>query len=339
MHSFALTTPLDGAATTIQVVYPSHEHGDDHLRTEMDQIIEDYNRRLVPSRLLFVCPEPSAPRVAAAFNSRRQQFEDRLRSISHVAIAPYDPQGRLQHQKIKHLMQASAAWELDDAFLHQVAREGVAILFKDTEAILHAPHGYAFRKPSGREEEIFVRAGNMLRQPAAVALLNHTLLRHLPEACSVLYIDSFTILSFAMGLQSVTAHFDRNGHSMPALAIESIHSYDVSEEVWIPNEANYLVMISASTSGGLAKKLVDEYQADRKRIVHLLGVGAPDAAFRNSCIYFHVHPSDTNKPQSANQVNASIEIRTEEFLVSQGPPETCSHHNCAHRQHRRKPVA
>ena len=320
MHSFVLTTLLDRATTTIQVVYPSHEHGDDHLASGMDQVIEDYNRRLVPSRLLFVCPQPTVPRLVAAFENQRERFENRLRSISHVAIAPYDHHGRLVPGGIEHLMPTCRPWELDDAFLHKVAREGVAILFGDTETILHAPHGYAFRKPSGREEDIFVRAGNMLRQPAAVALFNHLLLRHLPAACSVLYIDSFTILSFAMDLQSLAAHFERAGHSMPALAIESIHSYDVSEDVWIPNEANYLVLISASTSGGLAKKLVDEYQADRSRIIHLLGVAAPDAAFRDTCIYFHGRPPVTANPRPVDQVNASIEIRTEEFLVSQGPP-------------------
>ncbi|MYG14710.1 MAG: hypothetical protein F4171_18235 [Gammaproteobacteria bacterium] len=320
MHSFVLTIPIDGAATTIQVVYPSHENDDDQLATGLDQLTEVFNRRLVPSRLLFVCPGPTASRVAAAFKSQSQIFKHRLRSISHIAIAPYDHQGRLLLQQIEYLTPPEAAWDFDDAFLHTVAREGVAVLFEDTETILRAPHGYAFRKPSGREEDIFVRAGNMLRQPGAIAIFNHLLLRHLPAACSVLYIDSFTILSFAMGLQSLTAHFDRSGHAMPALAIESIHSYDISKSVWLPVDANYLVLISASTSGGLAKMLVDEHQADRNRIVHLLGVGAPEAAFKNSCVYFHARSQASGKLSPVNQVNASIEIRTEEFLVSQGPP-------------------
>ena len=318
MHSFVLTMPIDGATTTIQVVYPSHEHGSEHLTTGMDQVVENYNRRLVPSRLLFVCPQPMAPKVAAAFDSQRQRFEDRLRSISHVTVVPYDHQGHLMPQEITHLTTPAKPWDLDDAFLFNVAREGIALLFKDTETILQAPHGYAFRKPSGREEDIFVRAGNMLQQPAAVAVFNHLLLRHVPPDCSVLYIDSFTILSFAMGLQSLVAHFDHSGHSMPALAIESIHSYDMSEDFRIPNEANYLILISASTSGGLAKKLVDERQADHNRIIHLLGVADPNAAFRDSCIYFYAQAQP--KPSHREPANASIEIRTEEFLVSQGLP-------------------
>ena len=320
MHSFVVTMPIDGVTTTIQVVYPSHENGNDHLATGMDQVIEDYNRRLVPSRLLFVCPSPMASRIQASFANQRRRFEDRLLSISHVTIAPYDHQGHLMPQQITHLTPPATPWDIDDAFLLTMARRGIAILFEDTETILDAPHGYTFRKPSGREEDIFVRAGNMLRQPAAVAVFNHLLLRRVPTNCSILYIDSFTILSFAMGLQSIAAYFDRAVRCMPALAIESIHSYDISQDVWIPNEENYLVLISASTSGGLAKKLMDEYQADRNRIVHLLGVGTPNAPFKDSCIYFHTRSLSTNKPSPTDQVNAAIEIRTEEFLVSQGPP-------------------
>ena len=80
------------------------------------------------------------------------------------------------------------------------------------------------------------------------------------------------------------------------------------------------MLISASTSGGLAQKLIDEYQADRSRIVHLLGVAPPDARFKDSCIYFHSRGPETTKPKEIGQSNAAIEIRTEEFLVSQGLP-------------------
>ena len=137
-----------------------------------------------------------------------------------------------------------------------------------------APHGYVFRKLSGREMDFFVRAGNMLRKPGCTAVFNHLILRKLPLNCSLIYIDSFTILSFAISLQSIVRVFSTvSGRPLPLLAIESTHSYEISPDFRIPNENNYLVLISASTSGGLARKLVDEFQADPTRIIHLLGVG------------------------------------------------------------------
>ena len=315
MHSFVVTLPIDGIATTIQVVYPNHQAGDGHLTAGIDMVVENYNRRLMPSRLIFVCPYPMASRVQECFEKRKEHYKRRLRSISHVTVVPFDCRGILAAQHVVQLCPPATPWPITDEFLLILARRGIADLFEGTETILRAPHGYSFRKPSGREEDIFVRAGNMLRQPRALAIFNHLLLRHLPAECTILYIDSFTILSFAMGLQSISAYF-----GLPALAIESIHSYDITPDVWIPNEESYLVLISASTSGGLARMLVDEYQAERNRILHLLGVGPTSASFRDSCIYFHALEIKAHAAEPAGQANATIEIRTEEFLVSQGTP-------------------
>ena len=318
MHSFVVTVPIEGVVTTIQVVYPNHQLGDEHLSAGIDTVVESYNRRLIPSRLLFVCPQPMASKIQQCFKNRWEHYGKRLRSISHITVVPFDRQGALVSQDVVHLCGRATAWAIDDKFLLMLAEKGISVLFERTETILYAPHGYAFRKPSGREEDIFVRAGNMLRQPSALAIFNHLLLHRLPSDCAILYIDSFTILSFAMGLQSISAYF-----GLPALAIENIHSYDITQDVWIPNQENYLVLISASTSGGLARKLIDEFKADRARIVHLLGVGPNNAEFKDfkdSCIYFHSRKTKVNATRSAGQANAAIEIRTEEFLVSQGTP-------------------
>ena len=315
MHSFVLTVPIDGIATTIQVVYPTHQLEDGHLTAGIDMVVENYNRRLIPSRLLFICPNPMVSRIKECFEQRKERYEGRLRSITHITVATFDRGGVFAPQDVVHLCPPATAWRITDQFLLMLARRGIAALFEETETILHAPHGYSFRKPSGREEDIFVRAGNMLRQPHALALFNHLLLRHLPSDCATLYIDSFTILSFAMGLQSVSAYF---GLRTPA--IESIHSYDIPHDVWIPHDRSYLFLISASTSGGLAQKLVHEHHAEPSRIVHLLGVGPTNAPFAASCIYFHAREIKANTPASPGQANATIEIRTEEFLVSQGAP-------------------
>ena len=123
-----------------------------------------------------------------------------------------------------------------------------------------------------------------------------------------------------MSLQSIVTYFRRMERPLQALTIENIHSYEVSPEFRIPNQSDYLVLISASTSGGLARKLVDEKQADPMRIVHLLGVAAPAAEFRKSCLYFRERNASDRQSAGRGQANAVIEIATEEFLVAQGPP-------------------
>lgn len=321
MYSFELLTPLDGVPTALQVVYADQRDGNERLAaTGLADLIESYNRRVPPTRLLFVCPSGLEDQIKQSFEQRRRELEGRLASASHVAIAPYDKCGRLIAEHVIHLKPGSPSWEIDDVLLERLAHNAVTGIFDDSKTILHAPHGYVFRKLSNREEEIFVRAGNMLRDPRCLVVFSYLLLRRLPTDCSIIYIDSFTILSFALGLQSLVDHFRRIDSSIPVLAIENFHSYELTPEFRIPNEADYLILISASMSGGLAHKLVSEKHADRNRIVHVLGVGSPDSDFRDSCVYFRERdpPDRTNSPSS--QRNAIIEIGTEEFLVAQGPP-------------------
>ena len=320
MYSFHTVTPVDGTPTALQVVYTNHQDDDDRLATNLDELVEAYNRRLPPTRLVFICPSGVERRVEEIYNERQDALEGRLASASHVAMAPYDKEGALIADQIVHLKEPATSWDIDDSFLKGLAARTVTKIFDDTKTILHAPHGYVFRKPSSREEDIFVRAGNMLREPSSLPVFNYLLLSRLPKECGLIYIDSFTILSFALGLQSLVDHFRRADPNLPALAIENIHSYEISPDFRIPNEANYFILISASTSGEFARKLVDEKQADPDRIVHLLGVGGPSSEFQDTCIYFRGRQPRVSPNSTARHEDALIEIGTEEFLVAQGPP-------------------
>ena len=322
MYSFLLVRPIEEITTTLEVVYPGHEESDEHLEAGLKQLIEAYNRRSPPSRLIFVCPTGIEQRIRSIYGVNAQLFNTRLVSTSHVAVAPFDECGKFVLDGLVHLKSTDSHWRIDDNFLVQLANSGIEQIFDNNNTILHAPHGYVFRKPSGREENIFVRAGNMLRTPNCLAVFNHLLLRRLPHGCSQLYIDSFTILSFAIGLQSIVGYFRRLRPSLPALAIQNTHSYEISSEFRIPNQANYLVLISASTSGKYARKLVDEKQADSTRIVHLVGVGHSTSEFRKSCIYFRERPRSrsSHATDTGDSQSGIIEIDTEEFLIAQGPP-------------------
>ena len=318
MYSFQLITPLDGVPTALQVVYFGHEGGDERLATAgVTDLVEGYNQRVPPARLLVICPSGIEGKLQRAFDERRHEWRGRLASASHAVIAPYGKDGQLVADSIVHI---KAGWNIEDAQVECFAQQAVSEILHDTNTILQAPHGYAFRKLSGREEDIFVRAGNMLRDPNCLPVFSYLLLRKLPSKCGLIYVDSFTILSFALGVQSLIDHFRHSEPDLPALAIKNFHSYQVAPEFRIPNEANYLILISASTSGGLAQKLISDKQADPARIVHLLGVGPSSCDFRDSCVFFKERGAQVPNTFPTSQRNAIIEIGTEEFLVAQGPP-------------------
>ena len=255
MYSYQLVRVIDGSTVTLQVVYPGHEDGSEHLANGLKRITEEYNRRLTPSRLLFVCPCGMGKTIAQVFNAQRSESKDRLVSITHITVAPFDEKGQLASDGVVHLKSSNSVWNITDEFLLKAAQDGISGLFDQTQTVMTAPHGYVFRKLSGREMDFFVRAGNMLREPGCAAIFNHLILRKLPPNCSLIFIDSFTILSFAISLQSIVAVFPPFAErQLPLLAIESTHSYEISPDFRIPNENNYVVLISASTSGGLAQE-------------------------------------------------------------------------------------
>ena len=321
MYSCEVIDPLDAGSGTLQVVYLTHIDGDERLMSRgFSEIVRGYNRRVPPSRLLFICPIGVDCQIAKCFDRGGTNLEKNLSSVSHVVIAPYDIQGRIVEERVSYLKTNSHPWNIDDSLIEHLSCRVVREIFDSTESVLHAPHGYKFRKLSGREEDIFVRAGNMLREPSCLAVFVFLLIRKLPFNCVHLYIDSFTILSFALILQSMVSYFRRECSDVPILAIENFHSYQLEKEFRIPNEDNYMVLISATTSGGLARKLVDEMNADPDRIVHILGIGPENSVFRESCVYYAPRDQFVRSDSYGNGPSAIIEIGTEEFIVSQSPP-------------------
>ena len=198
MYSYELVRVIDASTFTTQVVYTSHEEGPDHLANGLKRIIEEYNRRLTPSRLLFVCPCGIEKTIERVFREQHSRSRGRLVSITHITVAPYDEKGQLASDDVVHLKSKDSVWNITDEFLLNAAQDGIADLFDRTKTVMTAPHGYVFRKLSGREMGFFVRAGNMLREPGCAAIFSHLILRKLPQNCSLIYIDSFTILSFAI---------------------------------------------------------------------------------------------------------------------------------------------
>lgn len=300
---------------SLQVVYTSHEDAD--LNVGIRELAESLNQRLPPSRILFVCPYGVEQRIRDVLTS--EDTQNRLKSTSHVTVAPYDSCGRVVSHRVVHMKDASD-WNISDDYVHRLAQSAVGKIVDATNTILYSPHGYRFRKPSGREEDIFVRAGNMLREAGSLSVFNFLLLRKLPCNCRSLYIDSFTILSFALGLKSIIRYFQESNPSLTLPVIENIHSYEISREFRIPNEPNYFVLISASTSGGFARKLVEEKQARPDRIVHLLGVASEGSQLKEKCIYFRV--SEPHRAGAAGGQQAIIDISKEEFIVAPGKPRS-----------------
>lgn len=325
MYSFTLHTKINNSPCTIEVIYPNHNTSEELLARELRLHIEEYNRRIAPTRMLFVCPSGLEILIESCFSSLDSRYQDRIGSIEYILIAPFNYQGSLIKSDVKEpIRRTDDEWQICDDILVQYALQHLNDLFSRTKALQVAPHGYVFSKLSGREENYFIRAANILREHGCLAIFCHLLLRKLPINCTILYIDSSTILSFALALQSVIGHFKAIGTPISMFEIECTRSYEVSADFRVPNEDNYAILISATTSGGLAQSFVNDHNADIERIIHLISVGKPTSNYKESSVLFkelsQVRSQNSIPAISSNSLNKSIRIASEEFLVEQSAP-------------------
>ena len=312
---------IGGASTEpVSVIYPSQPTNWD---ATLERTVADLtNRRLPPSRILFVCPAGQHAELVSAFDAQKERLLERLRNTTHVVVAPYNSQGRADGEAIDLWQASGEPWPVTDEDMVFLATRYIGQISKRTKAFLDAPPGYQFRKLSGSTSAIFLRAGNMLREVDSINVYSHLLLRRSATDAPIetVYVDSSTVLSFAMALQRTIAFFSAYD---PALtpSIENFHSYEDLSNLNFPADGRYLVIISASTSGDLAKVLVDSHGAQQSRIVHLIGAGHDSAKreFRDSCLYFRDLPV-TGRAASLGDIN----IDGEEFIPSYGEPTAVS---------------
>lgn len=315
MHHFSITLEIDEEKCTTSVFFPceiSSTH--QNLSSEISKFT---NVRLSPSRILFICPVGLEAGIKEVYMSSKQEFEDRLQVVGHVAILPVGRDGKLAREKIEHLL--GDLWEITDEFLVSVFEKCVETAMPSTNFKMYPPQGYMFRKPSGHEVDIFLRAGNLLSEQGLLIVFCYLILRRMGLNTEVIYIDSFTILSFALRIQSLIAYFSHQDAIREPIVpkIKVFHSYEIESKFRLTNtDGDYCVIISASTSHGLADKLINEHEAEKSRIVHILGMSSSDSELNKSSIYFE----EREFPNIDSKTNKVIGITNEEFMVSYGNP-------------------
>ena len=126
-------------------------------------------------------------------------------------------------------------------------------LFDKSKGKVTAPAGVHFGKTSGKHSTVFLRAGNTVLSTKASGLLAFFLMATLPKQdVSRVLVDTASLLSVAHALIRVAEVHDVWSQRPPA---SSFSSYGGLESLSSLRKRD-LVVISASTSGGLAERLV-----------------------------------------------------------------------------------
>ena len=314
LNCFNITIISNGVRGTSTVIYPCETS----FRAEQLQstITEIVNVRLPTHSIIFVCVAGLEKKIKSEFLRLAQDKERKLRKVDHIVVLPYGIDGRLLTEDVQFLQ--GEYWDITDEYLYEVAEKCIETALEKANFKLRPPHGYRFQKPSGVETDIFIRTGNVLSVPSLLFVFCQLMLRRIPDSTRTIFIDSFTILSFALRIQSLFGYFARlnNEANSTAPSIQVFRSYEVESVFSFPNENNYFIIISASTTNSLAKKLIREHSANASRIVHMIGMGDDESELEQSSVYFLERKIKVDSRKSSKIIG----ISTDEFMTSHGNP-------------------
>jgi len=266
---------MESTKEEILVVFIGHENSDKKFAINNIIDLGKYFKeaRMPPLYLLFVCPL-GIQEDLKTWCEKCEEFIGRLKTVEHFLIAPFNIEGKLVKDKIEYIKEKNNdRWNVSDKFIEGFAESAFKKILEDTESIIYAPHGYVFKKPSKATSKYFVQTGNMLNEPNCIALFSYLILRHMPKDCRTIFVDSITILSFALGVQSLVGYFKGKGEELQMVEIENFYSYNFSKKKkldGISGRDDYLILISATASKeGLQKRLMNARGAKKASILHI----------------------------------------------------------------------
>lgn len=160
---------------------------------------------------------------------------------------------------------------VSQAITRVLLHSGMMALFKKHRGLIESSHGYHFEKPSGDHCDKFIRASNLLVSSVEVSFLAIRLLPHLRKDLKRIYVDSSSI-SFLVSIAiQLFGEFDDGPP-----AIISFESYAVFKKAFdFVVDKSSILLISATTSGSLARDLSETKQFSRDQIVTLFHVNLP----------------------------------------------------------------
>jgi len=223
---------------------------------------------LRPDELLLLVRAPHCQQVVEAFKDQGDLVVllERLGGRTNVVVVAYGAQG----QEEARVKVASGPTAASDVSLREIARRGITSLFRDRHGFVQSTGSYHFENPSKHHTSRFIRLSNILARQAEIAFIAACSLRFVKEGTSRIYIDTPALYPIVASVNEQLASMSPSHQFIPC---DNFQSYDGYATYPFANIDESTVLISASSSGGLAAKLTAERQFDSSRIAHILYLG------------------------------------------------------------------
>jgi len=246
----------------------------DALATVID---EEIDRSLVPDEVLMIVRDPGfdeSYRLLTEAPTNEATF-GRLGDRATVALIGYDRRGAQSRRE--HITGPATPFPIDFSDIRRQAMTGI---FRARRGFVESTSTYHFENPSGRHTERFIRLSNILVRGAEIAFFGFCTLPFVPEGATIAYIDTPALYAVIAAINEQLSSFP--GEDRQILA-DNFSSYGGLKEYRFDRHGDAFVLISASSSGSLGKRLASDCGFERERVVHLLFLGNGDSSIRAVC--------------------------------------------------------
>lgn len=215
----------------------------------------DVQQNLVPHNVYFVTTKKDSLSYIKGVGSFADEFDSFVGDVNHKLKVLYvDHSGIFRDEKGN---------EIPDVLRLSLLQAGMLEIFKKRKGLITSSPNYHFVKPSGDHCDKFIRASNLLISGEEVAFLAIALLPYLNGGLKRIYVDTSSISYFISTALLMSGKFT---DSLPS--IESFESYTAFNQKYdFVEDEHSLIIISATTSGSLAKKLEQETSFRSRQIL------------------------------------------------------------------------
>lgn len=149
-------------------------------------------------------------------------------------------------------------------FADEIVECGLIDLSTRHNLVMESTPNYHFVKPSGKHTNRFIKASNILQRSAEISFLALNIIKKTSASVSRIYTDTVGIFPLAYEISNIARNFKAEDLCE---FIDSFGSYQGLDSYEFSGDENTLVIISASTSDDLSRKLKQKVGLSRATII------------------------------------------------------------------------
>lgn len=243
-------------------------------------VTREAENNLAPDELIVVVRDNDAANARQLMTVSRSvvAFRERLLGRTTITLLAYDAVGTETSRVV-----ISQVLPPSEVSLDELLNRGATAMFRTHGGFVEPSGSYHFGNPSKRHTDRFMRLSNILVHQGEIAFMAVAVMRFLPASAVRAYVDTPSLFAVVAAINDQWRSLDPG---RPPLATDNFRSYDGAETYEFTGKDEAVALISASSSGGLAKRLMEKGFAS-ERIVHVIYLGKGAAALKVAVDLLH----------------------------------------------------